>query len=125
VYPSTRECVQVSGTPILKEVMVRSDSVYKCHTSVPDRFSSSRILLLATDRRARPRSVCKIERRVRAFVLMPCKHHANYYGIQSLFFDARTRARSRLFADLMYPCANAFRAIDDIDAFSLVTRSLT
>ena len=119
MYPSTRECVQVSGTPILKEVMVRSDSVYKCHTSVPDR-----ILLLATDRRARPRSVCKIERRVRAFVLMPCKHHANYYGIQSLFFDARTRARSRLFADLMYPCANAFHAID-IDAFSLVTRSLT
>jgi len=24
-------------------------------------------------------------RRVRAFALMPCKHHANYYGIQSLF----------------------------------------
>lgn len=92
--------------PILYDGAIRGDSVYKCERS-RSILEALVFRLLAEpagprrDRCARSKARC-----VRAFVLMPCKHHANYHGIQSLFLSvsisARARARSRLFPDLMY-----------------------
>lgn len=119
--PQTRECVQVSGTPILNET-IRSDSVYKCHASVPDRFST--LVFCCWRRRAGPRarSMREIEGTPRACIRInamqtPCKLLQN-----PISFFRSTRART-LPSIPSRICTNAWNAVDDIDAFPLVTHA--
>jgi len=102
----------------LKEaVVIRSDSVHKCHAFQID----SRALAIPLPATERDRCARSKARRLRAFILMPCKHHANYYGIQSLF---SMPARAHTLTSIPNVYANARNAIDNIDAaFPLVTHA--